>query len=256
MKKVKIPLKYLVSVVIPITKNDPHVDKCVEYIERSTYSNYEIIIVDEGLERSKQRNIGVQRSKGDYVLILDSDMVIHPNLIEECMELCREEYYDLSLSTGQYDGLYIPEIILGEGFWIRVRDFERSFYDGTRVDAVRFFKRRFWFPFDETLTGAEDWDWDRKFKGRKGITHYSLGHNEGKFSFKKYFQKKKYYSQWLDIYKNRYPNCPELNPFYRFFWVFMEKGKWKRSLRSPLYFTATIVLKMLIGIAYLCARKY
>ena len=34
------------------------------------------------------------------------------------------------------DVLYIPRRIIGNGFWIKGRDFERSFYTGTLIDAV------------------------------------------------------------------------------------------------------------------------
>jgi hypothetical protein len=33
------------------------------------------------------------------------------------------------------------ERIIGRGFWIKVRDFERSFYDRTVIDAARFLRR-------------------------------------------------------------------------------------------------------------------
>jgi len=39
--------------------------------------------------------------------------------------------------------LYIPEIILGNKYWSKVRRFEREFYDGTVVDCCRVFKKDF-----------------------------------------------------------------------------------------------------------------
>ena len=63
------------------------------------------------------------------------------------------------------DALYIPERIVGDGFWIKVRDFERSFYVGTVIDAVRFIRKDLFEKiggFDETLIGPEDWDLNRQ----------------------------------------------------------------------------------------------
>ncbi len=52
----------LISIIIPIVRDDPHVMEAVEHIKLSTYQNFEIIVVDEGLERSAQRNIGIDRN--------------------------------------------------------------------------------------------------------------------------------------------------------------------------------------------------
>ncbi|GAH55484.1 unnamed protein product, partial [marine sediment metagenome] len=67
-----------------------------------------------------------------------------------------------------YITLYIPEKIIGRGFWIKVRDLERSFYNATYIDCVRFIKKGAFDKvggFDETLTGPEDWDFDRRVTG-------------------------------------------------------------------------------------------
>ena len=38
----------LLSVVVPIYKVEPYLDQCVESIVNQTYSNLEIILVDDG----------------------------------------------------------------------------------------------------------------------------------------------------------------------------------------------------------------
>jgi hypothetical protein len=106
------------------------------------------------------------------------------------------------------------------------------------------------------LTGAEDWDHDRRFSGKKGITNFPLYHNETAFNLKKYLAKKSYYCQWFGEYKRRHGNCPELSPTYRFWGVFMENGKWKKVVRHPILFISVLFLKFLIGVSYICARKY
>jgi len=199
-----------VSVIIP-THGNREAEKVEENVNLSTYKNIEVIVVNEGLERSAQRNIGVRRATGDYLLFLDSDMRVHPLLIAECVGLME-----------LYDGLYIPEVLPES----RIKTFIRSFYNETPVDAIRFIKRSYWTPFDERLTGVEDWDWDRRFKGTKGITHYPLYHYPTS-----HLARKLYYAKWLKEYKRRYPECKALSLRYRLFTVFIEKGKWKKWIK-------------------------
>jgi glycosyltransferase involved in cell wall biosynthesis len=199
----------MISIIIP-THDNRNLQPLIKSIEDSTYKDFEIIIVNEGLERSVQRNIGVSRAKGEYFLFLDSDMTIHPQLLFNCMVLCQV-----------FDGLYIPEIIVGHP----IKTFLRSFYNGTRVDAIRFLKRKFFIPFDEDITGFEDWDFDRRFKGTKGITNFPLyHHHKGKSN-------KIYYLKWFSAYKKKYPNCPELSLKYRLWTVWIEgiKKRWLKD---------------------------
>ena len=101
----------LVSCVIPIIRNDPHVAGCVQAIKDSTYKNVEILVVDEGLERSAQRNIGIKRATGEYLIWIDSDMRLHPRLLEDCIHKIQG-----------YTAVYIPERIVTEGFFGYLRD--------------------------------------------------------------------------------------------------------------------------------------
>ena len=167
----------LVSVIITTKNEESNIENCLKSVICQTYKHIEIIVVDNGStdktkeiakkytdlvydkgpERSAQRNFGVSVSNGEYILYLDADMILAPYTIESCIN-------DITADDNVI-GLYIKEVILGKGLWSKVRRFERSFYDGTPIDAVRFVKKTAFLEvkgFDEGLSGPEDWDFNRK----------------------------------------------------------------------------------------------
>lgn len=99
------------SVVIPVYKVEKYLDECVQSVVQQTYSNLEIILVDDGspdrcgamcdawAERdprirvihqengglSAARNTGICNATGDYVLFLDSDDWWEKNTVLETL---------------------------------------------------------------------------------------------------------------------------------------------------------------------------
>jgi glycosyltransferase involved in cell wall biosynthesis len=266
----------LVSVIITTKNEEKNIENCLRSIKNQTFKNIELIVVDnfsedktvkiaakygaeiysKGPERSSQRNYGAQVASGEYVLYLDADMILSPTVIEECVEKCEID---------RVDALYVPERIVGEGFWIKVRDFERSFYTGTVVDAVRFIRKDLFERvegFDESLIGPEDWDFDRRIRqiGRTGIVNTSLYHNEGRFNMKGYLKKKNYYSNGIKNYVRKWgPNDQEtmkqVGVWYRLMGVFVEKGKWKKLIRHPLFMIAMYYLRLKVAVGYIQNTK-
>jgi len=237
-------IKGLVSIIIPIVKNDPFIDECVDAIKESSYKNYEIIIVDEGLERSNQRNIGINRAKGEYLLILDADMMISDRLIEDCVFKIKD-----------CDAIYIPEKIVTPGWFGRLRDWERQFYTGTVVDVPRFVRADDCPFFDERLIGPEDADWGRRLGDRRKISDYPFYHYD-KIGIIKYLRKKAYYAKSMRLYKEKWPYDKVLTFKYRCFGVFTENGKWKLLIRNPGYAILLFILLFLRGVIFLCVKKY
>ena len=105
MTKVSNPL---ISVIVPIYKVEEYLDKCVDSIVNQTYTNLEIILVNDGSpdncpkmcdEWSKKdsrikvihkengglsdaRNAGIDIANGDYITFIDSDDYIELNYVE------------------------------------------------------------------------------------------------------------------------------------------------------------------------------
>lgn len=234
-------MKPLVSIVIPTTpKETKMVDKCVRAIEDSLYDNVEIIVVNEGRERSYQRNSGIKRAKGEYILYLDSDQYVTPELIGECV----------SLANCGVTALYIPERIITKGFFGYLRNWERQFYTGTPIDCVRFFKKECCPLFDESLNGPEDADHDRRVDGWRAVTTKYLEH-EDNVTLMNFLKKKAYYSKSMSKYAQKNPNDKCLNFWWRCFLVYFENGKWQRVLRRPDLFILVMILVFVRGIIFL-----
>jgi glycosyltransferase involved in cell wall biosynthesis len=267
----------LVSVVLTTKNEGKNIANCLDSVLRQTKQNLEIIVVDNnstdetkkiarhytekvfnlGPERSSQRNFGVSQATGKYILYLDADMILEPGVVEECTAICEA---DPAVS-----GIYVPERIIGHGFWIKVRSFERSFYDGTVIDAVRFVpKSQFEATggFDEALWGAEDWDFDKKIRGsgKVVVCKSELMHNEGDFNLGVYLNKKSYYAGSFDKYVARWgasdPDVQrQLGPWYRYLQVFVEDGKYRHLLRHPILTLAMYYLRFRVGLRYLRVKR-
>lgn len=91
----------LVSVVITTKNEERNIESCIKSILEQSYQNIEIIVVDnystdktkemalkytdkvydKGPERSAQRNYGmIDKSNGEYVMFVDADMILSPDL--------------------------------------------------------------------------------------------------------------------------------------------------------------------------------
>lgn len=99
-------MSLLISIIIPTFNSEKYIKECIESVIKQTYSNWELIIVDDGscdntieivstfehnhenihlIKRTslpkganKCRNIGIYNSKGIYLIFLDSDDYLEP----------------------------------------------------------------------------------------------------------------------------------------------------------------------------------
>lgn len=201
----------LVSLIVTTKNSQRTLAACLESIRGQDYQPIESIVVDNassdetiqiakrfadvviaaGPERSAQRNAGINAARGDYVLVLDADMVLEPNVVRAAIEA----------ASAPADAVAIPEVSFGEGFWSACKAFERSFYTGDDVvAAARFFARRRALDvggYDESLTGPEDWDMSMRVAGSAPIAFAAarILHDEGRQSLRGLFLKKYYYGR-------------------------------------------------------------
>ena len=101
-------MKDLISIIIPVYNVENYVERCLESVLNQTYTNLEIIIIDDGstdksskiCEKYKKkdkriklskisnkgtsyaRNYAIKKAKGKYINFIDSDNYIESNMIE------------------------------------------------------------------------------------------------------------------------------------------------------------------------------
>ena len=124
----------MVSVIVPVYNLESLIERCIKSIINQTYKDLEIIIINDGStdnseeiiekyakqdkrikyhykENSGQattRNLGIDKSKGKYILFVDGDDWIELNMIEDMVNSANEEtelvisdyyidYYDITI---------------------------------------------------------------------------------------------------------------------------------------------------------------
>lgn len=104
------------SVIVPIFNVEKYLEKCLDSVVNQTYKNYEcILVVDKSSDKSeeiankyvkkynwqkvyeentglaKARNLGVDKSNGDYIIFLDGDDYFEKDLLEKLNNQIKNE---------------------------------------------------------------------------------------------------------------------------------------------------------------------
>lgn len=222
----------LVSIIIPTKNSAEYLSKTLSSISAQTYVPIEIIVVDNfstdatraiaesfsaivdkiGPERSVQLNRAIQVAKGEYIYRVDSDFVVDPGLVEECVNLCQAGADAIAVFNGSHPA---------NGFWARVREFERKMYrNDTDIVGARFIRARLMRTiggFDSSLVAGEDYDLHNKLLMIGARIEFStLGelHLGEPKTLKEYVSKNFYYGTTIGRYVRRYPlrSIKQFNP--------------------------------------------
>jgi GT2 family glycosyltransferase len=212
-----------VTVVVPTRNSARTLTACLRSVREQTHEPIELVIVDNnssdateliahehadrvllaGPERSAQRNLGAREARGSYLFFVDSDMVLEPTVVAECVE---------AASAGA-DAVVVPERSFGSGYWARCKTLERSCYVGdSTIEAARFFSRAAFERaggYDESLSAGEDWDLhERACRGGASIgrTAAYIEHDEGALRLHNLLAKKFRYGTTFHEYLAKHPS--------------------------------------------------
>ena len=114
----------LISIIIPVYNAGKTIDSCVESVLKSTYSDFEILIIDDGSNVetaeecdkvalkdhrikvihqenggvSKARNCGIENAKGKFITFVDADDMVDSDLLASMMNAMRQEQADVVIT--------------------------------------------------------------------------------------------------------------------------------------------------------------
>lgn len=172
----------LVSIIIPIYNYGNGLNRAILSVLGQTYKNIEIIIIDDGSTNdyvklkldtftdldvikviklnensgpSKARNEGIKASKGEYILPLDADDIIHKDYVKSCVGILKN---NPDISPVYCDTMHVGEIrgLERRPEWSRERLIKGPFI----VNCSMFHREAFnsVCGYDEDLIGWEDYD--------------------------------------------------------------------------------------------------
>ncbi len=239
----------LVSVIVPTYNSASLLRLCLESIRGQSYDNIELLVIDnnsidqtkaiagefanqvfnKGPERSAQVNYGVTQAKGEYVYKVDSDFVLDPEVVQQCVDKADEGFDAVVVHNS-------PDVRVS---WIaKIRKFEVDMYkyDITHSSA-RFIRKDVYEKvegFNEKITAGEDYDFQNKLN-RKG---YKTGFVDAEALHlgepKKFWpHMKKYYDYGKDFVNYRATNKNESKSQLGFVRSVYIKN-WRQFIKRPV----------------------
>lgn len=181
----------LVSIIVPVYNVEKYLARCVDSLIHQTYSNIEIILVDDGSTDSSgelcdkfvlsdpritvvhkkngglsdARNTGIENASGEYLMFIDSDDFIMPEMIEQ---LYKSSSDDNDLVICDFD--YVNEVgkiidfreknALKEGNWSK-EEFWNFLFSTSHCVCVCVWNKLYkkdWFSYIRFKTGKHNED--------------------------------------------------------------------------------------------------
>lgn len=193
-------LDFMISVIVPVYNVEKYLVQCVESIIYQTYSNLEIILVDDGStdssgricdelkqrdERiyvihkengglSDARNAGFSICKGEFVSFIDSDDIINISFYEELVKAILEKEVKIAVCRVERFTRNINDSSISDGIKVLAKEeaFEEiglSYFDNQHrlfcnVAAWQFLMHRSLIPREGFEIGRINEDWFFTYK--------------------------------------------------------------------------------------------
>lgn len=162
--------KIKVSVIVPVFNVEPYLSNCLDSILAQKYVELEVICVDDAstdnslkilssyqsvdpriivirqpsnLGQSSARNKGLEYANGKYILFVDADDIIKPNLIEVAVQyaeqnsldflnysydiITNETGWDWKTRTNRKSNIFISQVMNGRDFLVAREDLQRNY---------------------------------------------------------------------------------------------------------------------------------
>jgi len=104
-----------ISIIIPTLNEEKYLPKLLKSIKSQTYVDYEVIVADAGSkDKTKEitlqyghkiiqggrpaagRNAGAKMAQGEYLLFLDSDIILPKNFLEKAIKQFDKKYFEIA----------------------------------------------------------------------------------------------------------------------------------------------------------------
>jgi glycosyltransferase involved in cell wall biosynthesis len=161
----------MISVIIPTYNHKNELPHCLKSLEKQIYKDLEIIVVNDGSDYDVStitnnfsfvtlynlnhqgapaaRNFGFMKTKGEYVIFLDDDIILYPEMLHEMKAVLDEEnsiaYVYSAFKLGKkimYTFPFNSDLLKHFNF----------------IHTSSLLRRESFFGFDESLKKFQDWD--------------------------------------------------------------------------------------------------
>lgn len=118
----------MISIIVPVYNVEKYIENCIESIVNQTYKNLEILLINDGstdnsgyicdkwgskdnriqvIHQENQglsdaRNVGIKKSKGQYILFVDGDDIIADNMAQFLVETIERKGVDCVFCQYEY----------------------------------------------------------------------------------------------------------------------------------------------------------
>lgn len=195
--KLKVQTQPRISVIIPCYNQSRYLSKAINSVIGQTYSNYEIIVVDDGSTDncrkitdvfeavryfyqenaglSAARNRGIQESTGQYLVFLDADDWLYPDALETNAAYLQVNGH-LAFVSGSHNKVDSSNnviecdrnIVLGNHFLHLLQGNYIGMHAAVMYNRWVFDK----FKFDESIKMCEDYDLYLKISRTYPVVHH------------------------------------------------------------------------------------